>query len=56
MFAECMTIIVPGNDRTEVIKVANDELNSIYSCLESYTLTVNTHKTKYMILSVKPRG
>jgi len=44
MYTDYMTIVVPGKNQTEVIKNANDELNSIYSWLENHKLIVNTQK------------
>ena len=54
MYADDVTIIVPGKDRTEVIKTANNGMNSVCSWLENHKLVVNTQKPKFMILSTKP--
>ena len=54
MYADDMTIIVPGKSRAEVIESANKELEIVSSWLTKHKLIVNPTKTKYMIFSTKP--
>ena len=48
MYADNMTIIVPGKSRTEVIKTTNKELKMVSSWLTKHKLIVNPTKTKYI--------
>ena len=54
MYADDMTIFVPGKSRAEVIESANKELEIVSSWLTKHKLIVNPTKTKYMIFSTKP--
>ena len=51
MYADDMTAIVPVKSRTEVIEIANKELEIVFSWLTKHKLMVNATKTKYMIFS-----
>ena len=56
MYADDMTLIVPGKSRADVVNIANEQHVRIFSRLTNNKLIVNAAKTKYMILSTKSRN
>ena len=56
MYADDMTLIVPGKSRADVVNIANEQLVHVFSWLINNKLIVNTAKTKYMIFSPKSRN
>ena len=53
MYADDMTLIIPGKSRADVVNIAKEQLVRIFSWLTNNKLIVNTAKTKYMIFSLK---
>ena len=56
MYADDMTLIVPGKSRADVVNIANEQLVRVFSWLTNNKLIMNTTKTKYMIFSPKNRN
>ena len=54
MYADDMTIIVPGKRRAELIETENKELELVCRWLRKHKLIVIPTETKYMTFSTKP--
>ena len=53
MYADNMTLIVPGKSGADVVNIASEQLVRVFGWLTTSKLIVNTAKTKYMIFSPK---
>ena len=56
MYADDITLIVPGKSRANVVNIANERLVLVLSWLTNNKLIVNTVKIKYIIFSLKSRN
>ena len=56
MYADDMTLIVPGKTKADVVNIANEQLVRVFSWLTNNKLIVNTAKTKYNIFFPESRN
>ena len=56
MYADDMTLIVPGKSRADVVNIANEQLVCVSSWSTNNKLIVNTAKIKYMIFFPQSRN
>ena len=56
MYADDMTLLIPGANKIEVTLTANKVLDSVSSWLISHKLTLNISKTKYTIFPPQPHN
>ena len=47
MYADDMTLIVPGKSRADMVNIANEQLLRVFGWLTNNKLIVNTAETKY---------
>ena len=56
MYADDLTLLIPGANKIEVTRTVNKVLGTVSSWLTSHKLTLTISKTKYMIFSPQPHN
>ena len=51
MYADDSNLFISGDNSTELIEIANSDLNKICQWLNANKLSLNLNKTKYMLFS-----